>query len=252
MPSPFVVAGVDVGGSRKGFHAVAFRDGEYLDKFTSLQTAEVAAWCRRIGARFIAVDAPCRWSVTGRARPAERELMKEEISCFATPTRAAAEIHAKDHFRWMLNGAELFRDLESSHALFDGNFRPMTTPVCFETFPQAIACALAGKIVSAKKKRTDRRDLLARAGVETSSLTNIDLLDAALCALTAHHFALGRFKTYGEAVTGFIVVPDRAPIEDIHPMQTTNATSPIASLTAICVQSARAAFRALSFRRKRR
>ena len=210
MSSSLIIAGVDVGGSRKGFHAVAFRDGKYLDQFTSLQTAEIAAWCRRIGAHLIGVDAPCRWSATGRARPAERELMKEKIWCFSTPSREAAEAHAKDHFRWMLNGAKLFEDLETSHALFDGNPRPMACPVCFETFPQAIACALAGTIVSAKKKGNVRLDLLKRAGVDTSKLTNIDQLDAALCALTAHHFALGRFKTYGEALTGLIVVPGKS------------------------------------------
>ena len=211
MFSSLIVAGVDVGGTRKGLHAVALRDGRYLDQFTSLQTAEIAAWCRRIGARFIGVDAPCRWSATGHARPAERELMKEKIWCFSTPSREAAEAHTKDHFRWMLNGAELFEDLKTSHALFDGNSRPLTRPVCFETFPQAVACALAGAIVSARKKGTDRRALLTRAGVETSKLTNIDLLDAALCALTAHRFALGHFKTYGEPMTGLIVVPDSAP-----------------------------------------
>jgi predicted RNase H-like nuclease len=35
----------------------------------------------------------------------------------------------------------------------------------------------------------------------------MDALDAALCALTAHHFALGNFKCYGDATSGFIVVP---------------------------------------------
>jgi hypothetical protein len=29
------VVGIDVGGPRKGFHAVALRDGGYLDKFAS-------------------------------------------------------------------------------------------------------------------------------------------------------------------------------------------------------------------------
>jgi len=35
----------------------------------------------------------------------------------------------------------------------------------------------------------------------------MDALDAALCALTAHHFAHGNFKCYGGATSGFIVVP---------------------------------------------
>jgi predicted nuclease with RNAse H fold len=74
-----IVAGVDVGGARKGFHAVALRDGVYLDKFAARDAVAVADWCRTVGARVIGVDAPCRWSLTGRARPAERALMAEGI-----------------------------------------------------------------------------------------------------------------------------------------------------------------------------
>jgi predicted RNase H-like nuclease len=134
--------------------------------------------------------------------------MAEKIWCFSTPSRETAERHPKDYFGWMLNGAELFRHLESTHALFDGNFGRTQGLVCFETFPQAVACALAGQMVSAKRKRAIRRALLNRARVDTSTLTNIDKLDAALCAVAAHHFALGNFKPHGDPVSGLIVVPD--------------------------------------------
>lgn len=209
MPKSIIVAGVDVGGSRKGFHAVALRDGTYWQQSASCDPADIASWCGEVGASFIAIDAPCRWSITGRARPAERELMAKKIWCFSTPSRKVAETHPKDYFRWMLNGAELFKHLESNHTLFTGNSRRMMRPVCFETFPQAVACALAGAIVSAKQKRSVRRDLLNRAGVDTSNLKTIDEIDAALCALAAHFFALGTFKTYGEPETGLIIVPNR-------------------------------------------
>ena len=202
-----IVAGVDVGGSKKGFHAVALKGGAYFDQFAWPDAAAIADWCRGIDAYVIGVDAPCRWSLTGRACPAERELMALKICCFSTPSREAAKSHPQDHFRWMLNGAELFAQLESTHSLFVGTSPCMKRRVCFETFPQAIACALAGTIVSARKKRTIRRELLERAGVDTSKLTNIDTLDAALCALMAHYFSLGSFKTYGEGPTGLIVVP---------------------------------------------
>src|SRR5206468_9732635 len=79
--------------------------------------------------------------------------------------------------------------------------------VCFETFPHAVACALAGKIVSATQKRIIRRELLREAGIDTRRLTNIDTIDAALCALAANHFLAGNVKTYGDASEGFIVVP---------------------------------------------
>ena len=43
--------------------------------------------------------------------------------------------------------------------------------------------------------------------VDNTTLRNIVQIDAALCALAAHHLALGRFKIYGEVATGVIVVP---------------------------------------------
>ena len=52
----------------------------------------------------------------------------------------------------MLNGAELYAALKFTHALLDDHAGQTSQQICFETFPQAIACALAGKIVSAKQK----------------------------------------------------------------------------------------------------
>ena len=136
--------------------------------------------------------------------------MKEKIWCFSTPTREKAEKHPKDNFRWMLNGAELYVNLETTHPLFDGNSQQTSPRVCFETFPQAIACALAGKIVPAKKKRSIRRELLNRANIDTSKLTNIDQIDAALCAFTAHQLALRNYKCYGDTASAFIIVPGKS------------------------------------------
>src|SRR5882724_9437903 len=110
MSTPRVVVGIDVGGPTKGFHAVALRDGGYLAKFAALDTQTIARWCQEIGALVIGIDAPCRWSLTGRARPAERDLAAEGIYTFATPNREAAEDRA--FYRWMLNGAALFRVIE--------------------------------------------------------------------------------------------------------------------------------------------
>jgi predicted RNase H-like nuclease len=48
-----------------------------------------------------------------------------------------------------------------------------------------------------------------QAGIDPTPLTNIDLIDAALCALVAHQLASGSpCRTYGEAATGLIVVPE--------------------------------------------
>jgi len=100
----------------------------------------MVAWCGQLGALAVGVDAPCRWSLTGRARSAESALAAEGIRCFATPSRTAAQGRA--FYRWMVNGAVLFRVLEANYPLFDGSNASQGS-VCFESFPRAVACALA-------------------------------------------------------------------------------------------------------------
>lgn len=219
-----VVVGIDVGGPRKGFHAVALREGSDLDTFASRDARDLAAWCIHVGARAVAIDAPCRWSRTGRARPAERALAAEGIHAFATPSLEAAEGRA--FYRWMHNGAALYEVIEPHFPLFDGG-NAASSPICCETFPQAVACALAGKVVSARHKTTVRRELLREAGIATQPLSNIDAVDAALCALAARALLAGRFQTYGDAREGFIVVPAWAtpPTAGVDPVEATAAGS---------------------------
>ena len=199
-----IIVGVDVGGPKKGFHAVALCGWQFREKVATLNAAEVVAWCQKLDAPVVGIDAPCSWSRTGRPRSCERELASEGIHTFATPSQVIGETHK--FYRWMHNGARLYRLLTFHYKLFDGT-HSLSSPMCFETFPQAVACALEGTIVSAKHKSRDRRRLLREAGLSIDSLTNIDLVDAALCALTAQHLFKGTFKTYGNAAEGFIVVP---------------------------------------------
>lgn len=204
-----VVVGIDVGGPKKGYHGVALRDGRYWGQRASSSATEMVDWCQEMQAQAVGVDAPCRWSITGRARPAERALAAAGIYSFATPSRAAAA--GRPFYRWMINGAELYRLLEIHYRLFDGECEK-NSGVCFETFPQAVACALAGEIVSAKQKATIRRELLRCVGIDTAPLRNIDTVDAALCAVAGHAFLAGELKTYGDAAEGFIVVPSKPPL----------------------------------------
>lgn len=209
MMSSNVTAGIDVGGVKKGFHAVAMRDHLIVAKTTSCDPAEIASWCGEVSADVVAVDAPISWSKTGRARPAERALMQKGIWCFSTPTERTAKAHPKNYFDWMLQGALLYRALDESFVRFDGS-NERARPICFETFPHAIACALNGAPVLAADKRRVRRNLLAKAGVSCDSLTNIDFVDAALCALTARCFARQMIERHGDSIEGFIVVPKAA------------------------------------------
>jgi len=209
-PAGITTVGIDVGGERKGFHAVALTDGAYSSQLSTSNVQELSQWCRKtVRARVIAVDAPCRWSNDGHSRPAERKMMEERIWCFSTPTQERAINHPKNHFGWMLRGEELFRALEDAFPLCRA-FPAVGRKCCFETFPHAITWHLRGGDADASQKRKQRRALLEQAGIDLVQLTNIDLVDAALCALTAYHAATGRkCVRFGDPHTGFIFVPKR-------------------------------------------
>lgn len=196
--------GIDVGGPAKGFHAVALRGRELASKRWSQNATEIAEWCARLSASVVAVDSPCKWRGIGRpARAAERQLARDGISCFSTPTEENARGHP--FYTWMFAGMEMFHALAESHPLYLEEAVPGA--VTIETFPQAVACALAGKIVSAKEKNRVRRELLTQAGINDRAFVNIDEIDAALCALAAEAFARRAFHGYGDAEGGFIIVP---------------------------------------------
>ena len=205
--TPPRVVGVDVGGNRKGFHAVLLEGDEVTCTLQNSNPRQIANWCREMRADVVAIDAPCRWSVTGRARTAERELAQLGIHTFATPSRERA---VKIAFHsWMLNGECLYECLAPEYPKYGGE--ASGGRVSIETFPQAVACALAGRIVSAKAKATLRRGLLAELRIDTSKLSNIDLVDAALCAIAGQRFLAGTACLFGDAKEGHIVVPRGIP-----------------------------------------
>ena len=140
-------------------------------------------------------------------RSAERELARRGIPCFATPGRERAEGHP--FYTWMLNGMALYRSLLPDYPLLAGRLPPLGR-VCFETFPHAIACALAGCRVRGSNKRSDRRAVLEAAGVPTGMLGSLDWIDAALCALAAGHLVQDSFQALGEKEEedGLIILPD--------------------------------------------
>ena len=189
------------------FHAVALRHGVF-EKTTSTNPVEIVAWCLERKANIVAVDAPCGWSHSTSSRQAERELKiaGEKIHIFATPTFARALANESGFYDWALNGETLYKLLAPHYPLFDG-IRP-EGPVFFETFPHAIVCALAGKVVPAKPKAANRRKVWHARAYDYSPLPNIDFIDAALCAVTAEEFRQGSTRHFGGRDEGFIVVPD--------------------------------------------
>jgi predicted RNase H-like nuclease len=166
----------------------------------------MARWCVDHGAQIVAVDAPCRWSTGGRPRSAELLLRDEKIQCFSTPARDTACNHDKRFYDWMLEGEKLFNALEEAHPLWLSSEAPKKDQrMTLETFPHAVACSMAGKVV--KKDMKHRRDLLTSVGIDGETLTGDDLVDAALCAFVAHSALTWRCKAYGDPQGGFIVVP---------------------------------------------
>lgn len=196
--------GVDVGGPRKGFHAVVLQ-GLNFTTFCARSPREVAEWCQSHAPAVVAIDSPCLYSVTGKSRRAERELNGQKIHCFSTPTLEAVMAHTGNFYGWVRHGAELYAHLKSTHTLFDAC--PHTRPTVCETFPHAVVCVLRGQVVAAKSKGVARRQVLRDLGFDVAPLRNIDLVDAALCAVAARGYLDGQWKTYGDHQEGFIVVP---------------------------------------------
>ena len=60
-----MVVGIDVGGERKGFHAVALQNGTFVATLAHSDPAVIVSWCRQLKAVVVAVDAPCGWSAGG-------------------------------------------------------------------------------------------------------------------------------------------------------------------------------------------
>ena len=62
-------------------------------------------------------------------------------------------------------------------------------------------------MVAAHPKRETRRAALRQCGYDVGSLTNVDFVDAGLCAITSDAFARGKGQLFGSKGEGFIVVP---------------------------------------------
>ncbi|MCO4861257.1 DUF429 domain-containing protein [Cupriavidus sp. WGlv3] len=201
------VAGIDIGGARKGCHLVILRGREVCRVAKSSNPEDLYQDCLQHEVVAVGVDSPCRWSLDGAGRLAEKELAKEKIFCFSTPTQERALANTSGFYGWMFSGEKVFQTFAPTYPLLLEK-RYVEGPVSFETFPHAITCSLIGRdVASAKLKRVQRRKVLEDAGINASSLTSIDAVDAALCALTAKLLLLGRTRAYGDSHGGYIFVP---------------------------------------------
>ena len=205
MNASFTVAGIDIGGERKGCHLVVLRGDEVVCSMNSGEPRELLECCLEHDVLAVGVDSPCLWGIAGAGRRAERELARERIFSFATPTRERALANTTGFYGWMFCGERIYQAFAPDYPLLGEHAKGR---VCFETFPHAITCALLGReVATAKQKKAQRRKLLEDAGISTASLTSIDAIDAALCALTARYYLQGQTRAYGDAESGYILVP---------------------------------------------
>ena len=201
-----IVAGIDVGGARKGFHAVLLEGRRVVDQLNTSDAEALARWCLR--AERIAIDAPCGWALAGqRSRLCERQLLAAGIHCFAPPTREAAL--ASNFYGWMLRGEALYAALQGHGVPIAREVQALQGRCCFESFPHGITIALSPQLeVKAALKLEQRSVLLERFGVSRSGLSSIDWIDAAVCALFAELLAEGSpVDVYGEPGGGLLVLP---------------------------------------------
>jgi predicted nuclease with RNAse H fold len=215
MAAKGTVVGVDVGGNKKGFHAVPLRDGIFEKPIKCSDTANVVEWCLEQNADIVAVDAPCGWSRPGgSSRQAERhlKLAERKIHCFATPTEGTAGAHKGGFYDWVFNGHRLYTQLRSSgYHIYDG--KVTQGKIYFETFPHAIFCYLHGEVRPAKPKLSNRCGLLRDPKYGLSQIPNqIDFVDAALCAVAAEAFCKGRTWALGGPEEGLIVIPNACDV----------------------------------------
>ncbi|QQX86139.1 DUF429 domain-containing protein [Cupriavidus necator] len=201
------VAGIDVGGDKRGFHLFVLQGISILCSVNSKAPEDLVRICAEHDVVAVGIDSPCQWRSADGARQAERELAQNEISSFSTLTRQLALSNAKNFYGWMFNGERVYQALASAYPLLMEPGYPKGR-VSFETFPHAISCGMLGKdAASAKLKSTQRRQLLEGIGIETKMLKSIDAVDAALCTLTARFLVEGKAYPYGDAMGGYIWVP---------------------------------------------
>jgi predicted nuclease with RNAse H fold len=188
------VIGIDVGGSRKGFHAVRLRPDHQLDTYQHTEPKKIVDWICREEVAAVAIDAPCGWSQSGGSREAERTLKVDgkHLPCFCTPTRERAL--TSSFYQWVFNGEALYQACQQAQL----------TPI--ETYPHGIATLLLGSNPGGTKIE-QRQQALHHAHIPTASLTSPDLLDAALCTLTAHASLAHETHSFGNSKEGYLVLP---------------------------------------------
>lgn len=185
--------GIDVGGPKKGFHAVVIKDHIIVDKFHSHCEKKISSWCLNFKPKSIAIDSPCGWSNDRLSREAERLLSVngKKIPCFSTPTKKISL--TKNYYSWINNGEKLYNAFRNKHYF----------PI--ETYPYGIVRTFLESFNVSKI--TLRKKILGLFNINFTELKIIDEYDAALCAITANYYYHNNIISFGNNDEGYIFLP---------------------------------------------
>jgi len=208
MTNSDIALGIDVGGERKGFHVVALNASRALVGLPrNVKTAAgIADLIVELQPTVVAIDAPCGWS-DHKSREAERALARAGIRSFCTPSRTRAQQNLT-FYGWMFQGEQAFQAATPTHPHFAGG--KTVRGHVIEVFPNATTIALTGQPKPKDVSKSQwRRQLLVEQGIDQTHLTNIDFVDAALCALTGLLALDQGFQAFGDQAGGFLIAPER-------------------------------------------
>ena len=197
--------GVDVS-ERRGLDLVLLEESAQLAQARSrVGLEELRALLSEWKPDIVAIDSPPGRGVRGGARQAERDLLRLGIHSYGTPSRA--DQLSRPAYGWMRVGFEVFAECERlGYARYSGG--SVLAPCAAEVFPHASAVVLSGGLPPrGVTKEAFRRAILAECGVALGPLGSLDLVDAALAALTGLHALRGDFSTVGDAEDGFLLLP---------------------------------------------
>jgi predicted nuclease with RNAse H fold len=208
MVGTVISLGIDVG-VRKGLHLVAL-DAQLkpLLARSGVRVEKVAAICESIKPDVVMIDSPPGWGLRKNQRRAERDLQSRGIHLFATPSDP--EKQRKKFYEWMKSGFKVYDAVASRFPRYKGKVRDHAV----EVFPYASAVYLAGSLMPKGTSKVQwRRLVLKGEGIDIGPLTNVDLVDAGLAALTGLYALRDDFTPFGDPQEGVIVVPRRSALQ---------------------------------------
>lgn len=93
------VAGIDVGGDKKGCHLVVLKGTSILCSVNSKAPEDLVQVCAEHDVVAVGIDSPCQWRSADGARQAERELARKGNHLILDPYPAARSLQCQEFLR---------------------------------------------------------------------------------------------------------------------------------------------------------